>query len=156
MSDAKPSHGINFAMELNPSGSQGAFTRVAEVQDFNWPDFERGTTEVTPHEDTWDSYVIAGRVKRGPVTFDINFVYSNATHEESTGGLYQKLLQGTLTGFRTWGPDGQAGTDEWIMSGYVTSINGRQAPVREGAETASIAIQPSGSMIMDGAVITPA
>ena len=156
MSNAKPSHGINFAMELDPSGSQGTFTRIAEVLDFNWPDMERETEEVTPHEDTWDHYVIAGRVKRGPITFDINFVYSDATHEEGTGGLYYMMISGTNTGFRIWGPDGQAGQDEWILSGYVTSINGRQAPVRSGAETASVACQPSGTMIMEGATITPA
>lgn len=154
--NAKPSHGINFGYEQDPSGSQGTFTRVAEVQDFNWPDSERGVTEVTPHEDTWDSYVIAGRVKRGPITFDVNFVESDSTHEEASTGLLWHHYQGAKFGFRIWGPDGQAGTDEIIGSGFCTSLTGRNAPVREGAEMASFAIQPTGPMKIDGSIITPA
>lgn len=156
MSNAKPSHGINFAYEQDPSGSPGSFTRVAEVTNFSWPDEERETTEVTPHEDTIDYYVMAGRVKRGMATFDLNFVYSDATHEEAATGLHYHFYQNTNLGFRLWGPDGQAGQDEIIASGYVAAWPGSQAPAQSGSLTKSgVGIQFSGPMKVDGSIITP-
>ncbi len=154
-SEAQSSHGIEFAMELDVSGSPNDFTAVAELQDFEWPEVSRPTTEVTSHANAIDYYVV-GRVMRGPISFDVNYKYDSVTHEETTGGLYEKLFAGTLTGFRIRGPEGTTDTDEWILSGFVTNIGSRNAPVREGAETASVTIQPSGPMVIDGTIITPA
>lgn len=153
--EAQSSHGIEFAMELDVSGSPNSFTAVAELLDFEWPEVSRPTTEVTSHANDIDYYVV-GRVARGPISFDINFKYDATTHEEATGGLYEKLFAGTLTGFRLRGPEGTDDTDEWILSGFVTNIGSRSAPVREGAVGASVTIQPSGPMVIDGTVIDPA
>ncbi len=152
---AKSSHGVEFAMELDVAGSPGTFTAVAELLDFEWPELSRPTTEVTAHADTIDFYVV-GRLMRGPITFDLNFVYNQATHQETAGGLYENVISGELVGFRLRGPDGTTDTDEWILSGYVTNVGGRSASVREGSVSASVTIQPSGPMKIDGAVLTPA
>ncbi len=151
---AQSSHGIELAMELDLPGNPDVFTVVAELLDFEWPELSRPTTEVTAHADTIDYYVV-GRMMRGPVTFDVNFLYNNVTHNETAGGLYEAVITGALTGFRIQGPQGSSGTDEWILSGFVTNIGGRSASVREGSVSASVTIQPSGPMIIDGVTITP-
>ncbi len=151
---AQSSHGIEVAMELDVSGSAGSFTAIAELLDFEWPEVSRPTTEVTAHADLIDYYVV-GRLMRGPITFDVNFKYDNVTHEEATGGLYKKIFDAELTGYRLRGPEGTDDLDEWILSGFVTNIGGRTGAVREGSIGASITIQPSGPMIIDGAVIVP-
>ena len=151
---ALSSHGIEIAMELDVSGSAGTFTAIAELLDFEWPEVSRPTTEVTAHADKIDYYVV-GRLMRGPITFDVNLLYAGATHEHATGGLYKKIFDGELTGYRIRGPGGTDDTDEWILSGFVTNIGGRSAAAREGSIGASITIQPSGDMIIDGATIVP-
>ena len=151
---AQSSHGIEIAMELDVAGAAGTFTAVAELLDFEWPEVSRPTTEVTAHADKIDFYVV-GRLMRGPITFDVNFKYDEATQEHTTGGLYKKIFDGELTGYRIRGPEGATDVDEWILSGFVTNIGSRSGPVREGSEGASITIQPSGDMIIDGATIVP-
>jgi hypothetical protein len=145
MSLAVAGHGATIAMELDPTGSQGVFTVIAELNsDLTGLGLSRPTTDVTPHQDTIDSHV-SGVLRREPWTFTVNYVYADTTHD----GLRTALLTQERTGFRFRGTGGTTDTDEIIASGEVTSWN-ETNPVREGARTAEVTVIASKEMIVDG------
>ena len=124
------------------------FVTVAELNgDIKWPELSRGETEVTPHQASIDEWVL-GIIRRGPLTFGVNFIYNNGTHDHLTG-LYSLIKANSMVGVRLRGPGGTTSQDEWIMSGQVQAIT-QQAPVREGARTCDVTMRMSGPMIIDG------
>jgi hypothetical protein len=145
MSIAVSGHGATIAVELDPTGSPGNFTVIAELNgDLTGLGLSRPETEVTPHQDTIDSWV-TGSLMREPWTFTVNYIYGNNTHE----ALRDAILGRTRTGFRFRGPDGTDDTDEIIASGEVTNWN-ETNPVREGARSAEVTLRMSKAMIIDG------
>jgi len=148
MSLAVAGHGATIAVEADPTGSPGVFTVIAELNgDIVWPEMSRGETEVTPHQDTIDYWVL-GILRRGALTFGVNFIYDDGTHDHLTG-LYSKVASNEISGYRLRGPGGTTDTDEWILSGQVQAIT-QTAPVREGARTSDITVRMSGPMLIDG------
>jgi hypothetical protein len=148
MTQAVAGHGALIAMEQDPAGAQGTFTTIAELNgDITWPELSRGESEVTPHQDNIDSWVL-GILRRGPLTFGVNFIFDDATHDHLSG-LYEAISINETRGFRLRGPGGSADTDEWILSGQVQAIT-QTAPVREGGRTCDVTIRASGPMIIDG------
>lgn len=146
MTEAVAGHGATIAMEMDPVGAPGAFDVIAELNaDIVWPELSRGETEVTPHQDHIDSWVLS-ILRRGPLTFGVNYIFDDDTHLE----LVDSILNNTRRGFRLRGPGGSAGVDEWIASGQVQSVGPITHPVREGARTASVTVRLSGPMIVNG------
>lgn len=151
MSNAQPGHGALIAMEQLPLTTPGVFTTIAELaSDIIFPEIIRSETEVTPHQDSIDSWVL-GVPKRGAITFTVNFIYNDATHDHLTGA-YKSIKGNEKRGFRIRGPLGAAGVDEWIMSGQISAINNNKSPIRQGVRTADITVRFSGAMIIGGIV----
>ena len=149
MSQAIAGHGATIAMEQDPSGAQGTFTVVAELNgDISPPGLQRTATEVTPHQDDIDSSVY-GVLRRTPMSFSVNYIFDNATHDHLTGMTYA-IKENETRGFRIRGPAGATDSDEWIASGNFTNV-GVTNPVRDGARTADVEVVMSGAMIIDGA-----
>lgn len=147
MSLAVSGHGATVAVELDPSGSQGVFTTIAELNgDIQEPGLNRPETEVTPHQDTIDSFVM-GRLGRDPVTISVNYIFNDTSHS----GLRDHIKDNVFFGVRILGPGAVAGsgTDEIIASGHVQNITITN-PVREGARTAEITLRLSKAQIVDG------
>ena len=150
MTRATAGHGATIAMELNPTMSPGVFTIIAELNgDIKWPAVNRKETEVTPHQDTIDSYVL-GVLSRDALTFGCNFIFDDPTHDQTTG-VYAAIRDNETRGFRLRGPNGTAGQDEWITSGQVQNIQ-HTDPVRTGVRTLDVTVRLSGPMIVDGVV----
>jgi len=152
MTLAVSGHGAIIAVEQDPSGAPAVFTPYAELMsDIVWPEMTRVSTEVTPHNDTIAGYVTSAVIKFGPLVFGINYLDDDATHDNLTGGINQ-IIDNELRGFRIRGPGGGASDDEWILSAKVTNIT-RTDPVGEGGRAATITVQPTGLMIIDGLVV---
>ena len=151
MSQAVAGHGATIAVEADPTGAPGVFTTIAELNgDITWPELSRGETDVTPHQDTIDTWVL-GILRRGLLTFSVNFIFDGATHDHLTG-LHEAIVLNEVRGYRLRGPAGTIaddGTDEWVASGQVQAI-AQVAPVREGARTADVSVRFSGAMEIDG------
>jgi len=147
---AQSGHGALIAMEQLPTGSPGVFTTIAQLNgDIVWPELSRPETNVTPHNDSIDSYVL-GILNRGPLTFSVNFIYNGATHDHLTG-LYKAMKDNETRGFRLTGPGSPVSpADEWICSGAVQAIT-QTSPVQEGVRTCDVTVRMSGAMIIDGA-----
>ena len=146
MSDAVGSHGTLIAREVT---TPGTFVTIGELGgDITAPAMNRASTEVTPHNDEIDSYVM-GVLRRGEATFPINFLPSNASkgHDAITG-LQKALIDNQLDGYQLTYPDGSV----WIFSGFVMNI-GPTAAVREGTLAADVTVRPSGLHKIDDQII---
>lgn len=144
MSDAISAHGTIVSFQKTPGG---AFSDIGEIGgDVVPPAMSRNSIEVTTHNDDIDAYVM-GVLRRGEVTFPINYIAANGEHDELTG-LYAHLIANTKTGYKVTFPDG----DEWIFSGGVANID-RRAPV-DGALTADVTLRPTGPMIINATSIS--
>lgn len=151
MSIAVAGHGATLAVELDPVASPGVFTTIAELNsDLTGLGLSRPETNVTPHEDTIDSWV-TGVLMREPWTVSVNYIHGNATHDALRGFMLENDPADRRTGFRFRGPQGTSGVDEIIASGEVTSWN-ETNPVREGARTAEVTMRMSKAMKIDGVV----
>lgn len=148
---AQAGHGALIAIELDPTGSPGTFTTVAELNgDITWPALTRPKSDVTAHQHQI-GHNVRGVMMTEDLTWSINYIFDNSTHSFSTG-LYKHMVDNATFGVRLRGPGGTVGTDEWIMSGGLTNIT-QTSPVREGARTADITFAPSGPFIIDAAVV---
>lgn len=154
MTDAVAGHGAEIAMEQDPTGSPGVFTSIAEVNgDIMPPALSREFAEATPHSDDIDSHV-PGVLRRDPMTFSVNLLYDNATHDHLTG-LIKAMIDKENRGFRVRGPQGVTaddGTDEWICSGHISNLSPAN-PVRTGVRTMEVEVVMSGPMLIDGVTV---
>jgi hypothetical protein len=127
-------HGTLVARQDTPGGS---FDTIAELTDIVAPPLTRPSSEITPHQDNIDSYVVGVR-RRGEMTLVLNFLGTDPTHDEAAG-LIQAWGDGSLDGYQITFKDGCV----WIFSGYVTNV-APATPVREGGQAANVTIRPSG------------
>lgn len=143
MSQGLSSHGTLVARYVS-----SAWETIGELGgDITPPPLTRPESEITPHNEGIDSYVV-GVLKRGPMTLGINFLPDNATHDHLTG-LIKWMIDKTHGGFQLTWPDASL----WVFSGFVTNFAGA-APVREGGISADVSIRPSGPHIIDGVAIS--
>jgi Lambda phage tail tube protein, TTP len=143
MSDAISAHGTIIARQ--PFASPGVFTDIGELGDMTPPALSRNSFDVTTHNDDIDAYV-QGVLRRSEVTFPVNFLFDNPTHDHLTG-LYYSLITHAKDGWQIEFPD----TFEMIFSGGVSNI-AHKAPV-DGAQTADINIRPTGLMWIGGTLV---
>lgn len=149
MTDARAGHGATIAMEQDPTGAPGVFTTIGELNgDITFPELSRPETDVTPHQDNIDSWVL-GVPTRGPLSGSVNYIFDDPTHDHLTG-MIKAFQDNEVRGFRIRGPGGSADTDEWIASGQFQTVGPITNPVRTGARTANFSIRLSGPMIIDG------
>ena len=142
--EALSGHGTIVAYEQTPGA---AFTDIAELKDITIPEMMRNEFDSTTQKEDIDSYAL-GVLRRGPVTFSMNFLPKDATHDHLTG-LYKHLIDNVIAGWRITPPG--ATPHLYIMSGQVQSIT-PTAPV-DGLLTADVNIRMSGAMSIGGVTI---
>lgn len=146
MTLALSSHGTLFARA--PAATPSTFTTIAELGDLNLPELMRNEFEATVHNRNIDDYVL-GILRRGALSFPINFLPTDGTHDHLTG-LYKALItepppvDGYRTTFMSTGL-------VWIMSGQVKGI-APKAPV-DGKLSADVTIRFSGYMYIGGVLV---
>jgi hypothetical protein len=120
MTQPLSSHGT--LLQMGALGGGGPYTTIAEVVDASGPSFEQATHEAPSQDITWMKKV-AGLVTAGEVTFDINLIPKNATHNMTTGLLSLIGLQ-QVTGWKLLYNDAGAGTASfWEMDAYLTGFD---------------------------------
>src|SRR6056297_1272530 len=116
------------------SGASSGYDNIAEVFDITGPSLSSDTADITNHdsfsgEAGWEEHV--GTVLRsGEVTFDINEIPTNDTHNYSSGNttagsgqapeLLYLLESKVKTGFKLTFPD--TGNTEWKFNALVTGF----------------------------------
>ena len=138
---AMSGHGTIIAYEQTAGA---AFTDIAELRDITIPEMMRNEFDATTQSEDIDSYAL-GVLRRGPVTFSLNFLPKDATHDHLTG-LYKHLIDNVLAGYRITPPG--ASPHVYIMSGQVQAIS-PTAPV-DGLLAADVTLRMSGAMSIGG------
>lgn len=117
-----------------------SFTLIAELRDIDGPELGLDTEDVTSRSSTsgWEE-VVPTILRTGEVTFDLNFVPSNAT-QNPTLGLLADLKNRTLRNFYIlWA--GESATS-WNFAAYVTGF--KPGTPLDGAMTADVTLKISG------------
>jgi len=132
-----PSHGTLLLV-----GDGGAptevFTTIAKIKDISGPGFNRGTHDASTQTTDWGE-IVPGIKMGGQVTFDINLIPTEGTHDENTG-LLKDFIDGTKRNFQLVFPD--PGNTKWQFAGFVLNYES-DAPV-DGLLTASLTVELTG------------
>lgn len=116
------------------------FTTIAEVMDIEGPGISLATAEVTNQSSPGGFREKIGTVKDGgQITFSINYVTTEGTHDPSTG-LLKDLIDKTKRNFKLVFPD--TGATEWLLPCLVVNVT-PSLPV-DGALTAAITLEVAG------------
>ena len=136
MSNAVIAHGTKLAMwDPAANAGAGAYVDLAEVNDISGPSISQGTVDVTSHDSPWREYK-ATIADGGEISFDINYIPSDATHQLIRGAV----SDGADHQFQITFTDGSTAT----FNGIVTSFE-IGAPVADKM-SAAIKIKVTGSI----------
>lgn len=117
-------------------------TAIAEVLTITGPGLKIDTVDVTSHVSagSWKEFVPVLK-EAGEVTFEINYVPTDATHKNAAGGLVYLLANMSSQVFSLVWPDGGATT--WTFTGYVVGF--APSAAHDGILKAAVAIKITGS-----------
>lgn len=119
-----------------------SYTEIAELREITPPALTRNIIDVTTQNEDDDAAVVGIR-RHGDLTFDMNFVPNNATHDHLTG-LQKKWFDGSRNIYRIRFPPVAPQTvgSAWVFSGYVSSF-APSAPLDDRL-SAAVTIRPTG------------
>ena len=108
-------------LKIGDGGGPENFTTIAEVRTIGGPELSRDTVDVTSHDSTanWEE-VIVTILRSGSVSFGINYLPANATHDAGTG-LIKDMTDGTLRNFQLVMSD--AASTTWAFAAYIVGFN---------------------------------
>lgn len=120
MSDGLSAFGTTF--QVGDGASPEVFTAVAEVQKIGEYTIEADEIDLTHHESPGGfEEVVMGIIKTGVVPLAFNYIPTNATHRDASGGLMNLVRTKALTNFRLVFPDLSSTT--FNFSGYVKKVS---------------------------------
>lgn len=127
-------------LKIGDGGGTESFTTIAEVTKIGGPKLGAEVLDVTSHSSTsgWREF-IAGLLDGGEVTFTINYVPTNATHNYAAG-LLKDFTNRTLRNFKVVWPD--SGSTTWAFAAIVKSFE-PDAPV-DGKLESQVTLKISG------------
>jgi predicted secreted protein len=132
-----PSHGTLLKVGDGATPTE-VFTTIAKIKDIGGPTFNRGTHDASTQTTDWGE-IVPGLKMGGQVTFDINLIPTEGTHDENTG-LLKDFIDGTKRNFQLVFPD--TGNTTWQFAAYVLNYE-PDAPV-DGLLTASLTVEITG------------
>jgi Lambda phage tail tube protein, TTP len=114
-------------------------TAIAQVQDIEGLDLTTDTDEITNHDSPGGVEEFIPTIKRtGEVTFPLVFIFSEPTHDHTTG-LLKAWEDRSLDDYEMEYPDGSG----WMFAAYVTGFK-TGAPV-DGHLSADVTLRVSGA-----------
>ena len=132
-------------LKLGNGATSETFTTIAEVRDIEGPELELETKEVTSHDSGgWREY-IGTLWTGGEVSFDLNFIPTNAT-QSYTAGLIKDMLARTKRNFQLIFSD--TGSTTWAFTALVTGFKPSSAV--EDELMAEVTLQITGAPTLAG------
>ena len=127
-------------LKRGDGGSPESFATIGEVLDIKGPELEADTEDSTNHSSTdgWDESIVT-ILKGGELTFDINYLPENATHNLATGFL-KDFNNRTKRNFQLVFPN--PGNTTWNFGAFVTKFSPAN-PVK-GIMKGSVTLKISG------------
>ncbi len=151
MPDPEAGHGALIAITLAPVASPNVFTVIAQQTGTNPFEVNRDSSDVTPHNDIWDTHVTSRVRKRPVINLEGNYIHGDTSQE----GVKSLVLTDppTTVGLQLTGPSGSS-TDRMAMSGAFLSWK-IEHPTGAGVRKFTASFQPSGNQVrIDGTLIT--
>jgi hypothetical protein len=149
MTQPLSSHGT--ILKLGDGEEPEVFTEIAEIVDASGPSITKGTHDAPNQNTTWMKRVV-GLLNAGDVTFDVNFIPTDATHGEATG-LIGELKKQTPSNWQMVYSDIETGSDsQWDFEAFCTSF-GQDVPV-DGILKSSVTLVINGEPILTPGVPT--
>ena len=126
-------------LKIGDGGGPEVFTTVAEAQSIKGPNIKQATIDVTSHSSGGWKEFIGGILEGGQVTFQLNFIPTDAT-QGNTSGLLRDLKNRTKRNFKLVLTD--PGVTTWAFTALVTDFP-IDAPT-DGKLSASVTLQITG------------
>ncbi len=128
-------------LKIGDGAGTEVFTTIAEVTDIGGPELALEIAEVTSHSSA-SGYKekIGALLDGGQVAFSINYIPTNATHN-NTAGLIKDQKDRTLRNFQLVFSD--SGTTTWSFAALVVNFSPTE-PI-DGALTADVTLEISGA-----------
>lgn len=112
--------GFGTLLKIGDGGGTEVFTTIAEVYDIGGPSMSTDTIDVTNHSSpSAVREFVASLTDAGEVTFSVNFLPTNPTHNPSTG-LIRDMLNRTKRNFQLVWPDTAHTT--WQVRALITAF----------------------------------
>jgi predicted secreted protein len=113
--------GFGTLLQIGNGATPETFTTIAEVRDISGPELSLDTVDVTSHDSAggWEEHV-ATILRSGEVTFDVNYIPTETTHDAGTG-LIADMVARELRNFQLVFPD--VGATTWSFAAYVTGVS---------------------------------
>ncbi len=137
MTDAIAAYGV--LLKVGDGGTVETFTTIAEVRDIEGPELEAEMKEVTSHDSGGWREFIPTLLGAGEVSFDLNFIPGDPTHDAQTG-LVADMFSRTKRNYQLVWPDSEG----WQFAAYVSGFN-PSAPV-EDELAAEVALTVTGAV----------
>lgn len=132
-------------LKIGDGGTSETFTTIAEVRDIEGPSLELEAKEVTSHDSGgWREY-IGTLLTGGEVSFDLNFIPTNATQSYSSG-LIEDMVNRTKRNFQIIFPTTSPTT--WAFTALVTAFSPSAAV--EDELMAEVTLQVTGAPTLAG------
>ena len=113
---------IGTLLKGGNGASPETFTTVAEVLSVSGPSMTAETIDVTNHDSANATREFLTSFKDGgEVSFSINYIPSNATHKNATGGLLDAYVNRTLRNWQLVFPTSP--TTTWSFAGLITAFS---------------------------------
>ena len=136
-----PSHGT--LIQIGDGEVTETFATIAKIKDIDGPGFSRAVHDASTQTTDW-SEKVPGLKNPGQVTFEINWIPTDTTHDYITG-LMKDFVDGTLRNFRFLWPD--PASTIWQLACYVVNYE-PTAPV-DGILTANLTLEINGDPAPD-------
>ncbi len=117
MTNALAAYGV--LLKIGDGATSEAFTTIAEVRDISGPSLELETKDVTSHDSGGWTEHIGTLLKGGEVSFDLNFIPTNATQGYSSG-LIDDMVNRVKRNFQIIFPTTSPTT--WAFAALVTAF----------------------------------
>lgn len=131
--------GYGVMLKVGDGDDPEVFTAIAEVRDIEGPELELEAKEVTSHDSGGWREFIGTLLSGGEVSFDVNFIPTNATHSYSAG-LIHDMVTRTKRNYQLVFPD--TGATTWAFTALVTAFK-PSGPV-EDELAAEVTLQVTG------------
>jgi len=139
MSNAIAAYGT--LLKIGDGGTSESFTTIAEVGDIDGPSVEVNAIDVTSHSSANAmKEFVAGLIDPGEISFPINFLPTETTHDDSDG-LWADMIARTLRNFEMVFPD----TSECAFAALVTAMSLKE-PVDDKL-SADVTLKISGPIV---------
>jgi len=134
--------GTGILLKAGDGANPENFVTVAEIVSLKPPQLSRNEVDVSTHNAGQDAKIL-GMLRKGQITGTLNWIPTDATQSEVTGGVLADILANVKRNWRITFPP--LGLPYWTFPGRVQLFDPQEVPV-------DAALQVAFALTIDGAI----